>query len=38
MENGMRIGVRIVEDIAPAVDTADGLEAVRRVLLSRRIP
>jgi len=38
MENGMRIGVRIVEDTAPAVDTAEGLEAVRRVLVSRRIP
>ncbi|MGE0422215.1 MAG: 3-deoxy-manno-octulosonate cytidylyltransferase [Reyranellaceae bacterium] len=36
MEHGMRIGVRIVEDEAPAVDTAAGLEAVRRVLVSRR--
>jgi 3-deoxy-manno-octulosonate cytidylyltransferase (CMP-KDO synthetase) len=38
MENGMCIGVRVVEDAAPAVDTAEGLEAVRRLLLSRRIP
>jgi 3-deoxy-manno-octulosonate cytidylyltransferase (CMP-KDO synthetase) len=37
MEHGMRIGVRIVEDTAPAVDTAQGLEAARRALLSRRI-
>jgi len=36
MEHGMRIAVRVVDDIAPAVDTAEGLEAVRRTLLSRR--
>jgi 3-deoxy-manno-octulosonate cytidylyltransferase (CMP-KDO synthetase) len=32
MEHGMRIGVRIVDDTAPAVDTAESLEAVRRAL------
>jgi 3-deoxy-manno-octulosonate cytidylyltransferase (CMP-KDO synthetase) len=37
MEHGMLIGVRVVADMAPAVDTAEGLEAVRRVLVSRRI-
>lgn len=36
MEHGMRIAVRVVDDTAPAVDTAESLEAVRRVLLSRR--
>lgn len=36
MEHGMRIAVRIVDDVAPAVDTAEGLAAVRRLLLSRR--
>lgn len=35
MENGMRIGVRIVEDEAPAVDTSESLEAVRRLLRMR---
>jgi 3-deoxy-manno-octulosonate cytidylyltransferase (CMP-KDO synthetase) len=37
MEHGMRIGVRVVADDAAAVDTAEGLEAVRRVLINRRI-
>ncbi len=32
MEHGMRIAVRVVGDTAPAVDTAEGLEAVRRAL------
>lgn len=32
MEHGMRIGVRLVADEVPAVDTADGLEVVRRAL------
>lgn len=36
MEHGMRIAVRVVDDTAPAVDTVESLEAVRRVLLSRR--
>lgn len=36
MEHGMRIGVRVVEDTAPAVDTANSLEAVRRLLLKMR--
>lgn len=35
MEHGISIVVRVVGDTAPAVDTADGLEAVRRALLSR---
>lgn len=35
MEHDMRIAVRVVDDTAPAVDTSDGLEAVRR-RLSRR--
>jgi len=35
MEHGMRIAVRVVDDTAPAVDTAVSLEAVRRALLSR---
>lgn len=38
MEHGMRIAVRVVEDTAPAVDTAESLEVVRRALLSRRAP
>lgn len=38
MEHGMRIVVRVVDDAAPAVDTAESLEAVRRASLSRRIP
>jgi 3-deoxy-manno-octulosonate cytidylyltransferase (CMP-KDO synthetase) len=36
MEHGMRIAARVVDDAAPAVDTAESLEAVRRLLLSRR--
>jgi 3-deoxy-manno-octulosonate cytidylyltransferase (CMP-KDO synthetase) len=36
MQHGMRVAVRIVDDTAPAVDTAESLEAVRRLLLSRR--
>ncbi len=35
MEHGMRVAVRIVTDISPAVDTAESLDAARR-LLSRR--